>query len=101
MIDHLTRPEAARIHSRHCDASDKHDPDHVCQGTITIRAAFVAFECPRCGEEQCDLREQMNELREQKRIAMVDEEQYRIRTIARLEAMNLGADYFQPGGYYG
>lgn len=103
MIDDKTRPLAAEFHMRHCDAEDKRDPNHVCQGAMTITAALVKFECPRCGEEVCDLREQMWQLRELKLRSLLTDEHFTIRQLARRLAYLHGMEYYQLMGqeYYG
>lgn len=51
MITRWTRPMAAELHVLHCDARDRAEPDHVCQGVITINAKTCTFDCARCGTD--------------------------------------------------
>ena len=47
------------LHRVHCDRRDRADmreePDHVCQGTISIRADAITLRCPLCGNVKVDL----------------------------------------------
>ena len=63
MIDEHSRRLAAEFHVRHCDASNKDDNDHVCQGRMTITAAGCTFECPRCGEDRINIIQQVAAIR--------------------------------------
>lgn len=86
MIDEQTRPMAAALHVKHCDAHDKHEPDHVCQGVITINAKMCDFNCAKCGSEVANIQQQVADMRFQELVERDRLEQWNAEQRARVEA---------------
>ena len=52
-------PKEAKIYKMflrsHCDASDKEDDNHQCQGVLSISRNAIVLRCKRCGDAKGSL----------------------------------------------